>query len=141
MTAERQGIGNMPAGVAFVAVLALLMGVATMALGGVWLWVSSDDALLGEVDTTASDATIYGWVSLGLGLVILLVAVGLFRRSRLSRFLVVLLMVVRIGADVFALIAIDGFAWVPAAIGIGWALLIILMLSTARATRYFLSHH
>jgi len=139
--ADRQGIGNMPAGVAFVGVITLLMGLATMALGGVWLWVSGDAALLGEVDTSADDAKIYGWASLGLGLIITLVAIGLFRGSRLARFLVVLLMVARIGLDVYALLAVDGFAWLPAAISIAWAVLIILMLSTNRASRFFLSHH
>ncbi|WP_084104396.1 hypothetical protein [Demequina sp. NBRC 110056] len=137
MATEKQGIGNMPAGVAFVGVLTILNAAATMALGGLFLWASGDAEVLGEVDVTADDAQLFGWTALILGAITLLVGIGLFRGSRFSRFLVMTLMVFRIGLDVFALIAVEGYPWIQAAISIGWSFLIIIMLTTSRASAFF----
>lgn len=138
MAEEKQGIGNMPVGVALVGVLSLLNGVAAIVIGGLWLWASGDADVLGEVDTTADDAQIYGWTALVLGVVIVLVSMGLLRGSRFARFLVLALMVLRIGIDVYALLEIEGYSWLQAAIGIAWALLIIIVLTTRRASAFFL---
>jgi hypothetical protein len=138
MTTQRQGVGNMPAGVAFVAVLTMLNGFLTLALGAMWLWLSGDADLLGDVDTTADDARLYGWTSLALGAIITLVAFGLFSGSRFARFLVMTLMVLRIGIEVFALIALEGYSLWQASIGIAWAALIVIMLTTRPASRFFL---
>lgn len=138
MAEEKQGIGNMPVGVALVGVLSLLNGVAAIVIGGLWLWASGDADVLGEVDTTADDAQIYGWTALILGVVIVLVSMGLLRGSRFARFLVLALMVLRIGIDVYALLEIEGYSWLQAAIGIAWALLIIIVLTTRRASAFFL---
>jgi hypothetical protein len=138
MAEEKQGIGNMPVGVALVGVLSLLNGVAAIVIGGLWLWASGDADVLGEVDTTADDAQIYGWTALILGVVIVLVSMGLLRGSRFARFLVLALMVLRIGIDVYALLEVDGYSWLQAAIGMAWALLIIIMLTTRRASAFFL---
>ncbi|GIG53261.1 DUF7144 family membrane protein [Demequina activiva] len=138
MAEDKQGIGNMPVGVAFVGVLSILNGIAAIVIGGLWLWASGDADVLGEVDTSADEATIYGWTALVLGVIIVLVSVGLLRGSRFARFLVLTLMVLRIGADVFALIMVDGYSVVQAVIGIAWALLIIVMLTTRKASSYFL---
>ncbi|WP_084040409.1 hypothetical protein [Demequina sp. NBRC 110053] len=137
MMVEKQGVGNMPAGVAFVGVLTLLNAVATMVLGGLLLWASGDAEVLGEVDLTADDAQIFGWSALVVGAITLLVGIGLFRGSRFARFLVITLMVIRIGLDVFALLAIDGYPWIQGAISIAWAALIIIMLTTSRASAFF----
>ena len=138
MSDDKQGIGHMPVGVAFVGVLAILNGIAAIAVGVLWLWASGDADLLGEVDTSADDAQIYGWSALILGAIIVLVSIGLLRGSRFARFLVLALMVLRIGIDVFALLVVDGYSWLQAAIGIGWALLIIIVLTTRRASAFFL---
>lgn len=138
MSDEKKGLGHMPVGVAFVGVLAILNGVAAIVVGGLWLWASGDAVVLGEVDTTADDAQAYGWTALILGVVIVLVSVGLLRGSRFARFLVLALMVLRIGVDVLALIMLDGYSWLQAGIGIAWALLIIVLLTTRRASAFFL---
>lgn len=138
MATEKQGVGNMPAGVAFVGVLTIINAIATVVIGIMWLWVSGDEDALGGVDLTSSEAQTYGWTALVIGQITVLVAVGLFRGSRPARFLVLTLMILRIGLDVFALIYVDGYSWVQAGIGIAWAALIIAMLTTRSASRFFL---
>ncbi|WP_152650304.1 DUF7144 family membrane protein [Demequina aestuarii] len=127
----------MPVSVAFVGVLVLLNALATFAVGAMWLWAAGDADVLGDVDTTADDAQAYGWTAVALGVIILLVGIGLFRGSRFSRFLVMALMVLRIGLDVFAIVQIDGYSLPQGLVSIAWSLLILILLTTAPASRYF----
>ncbi|MFV0634805.1 hypothetical protein [Demequina sp.] len=138
MTTARQGVGNMPVGVAIIGMLTLLNGVATLVIGSLWLWLSADATDMGGEGMTTDQAQALGWTAVAAGVLTVLVGIGLLRGSRLARFLVMTLMVLRIGIDVFALLWIDGYPWVQGAVAILWAGVIIGMLTTRRASLYFM---
>ncbi|MFW7414031.1 hypothetical protein [Demequina sp. SO4-18] len=135
--AERQGLGKMPVSVAFVGVLVVLDALATLAVGVTWLLTAGEADLFGAVDIGSDEFSVYGWTATLLGLIILLVGIGLFRGSRIARLLVMALMVLRIAFEVVALVQIGGYSLVLGLASIGWSLLILVLLTTAPATRYF----
>ncbi len=125
-----------PAGVTFVVVLTWLSALVDMIGGGVLVWLSFSAGDL-DVDVTAQQLQIYGGTLLGVGLVTAAVALGLAAGSQVSRVLIYVLMLARIAAAVYALRTLDELAHWQAIGQIVGAGLIVLMLSTPRASAFF----
>ncbi len=129
-----------PGSVTVVVVLTWIYALMMILAGALWLFAAGDGGFVADVDGSATDARVYGWSVLALGVVALLTAIGLGAGSRLARFLIIAIMVLRIGVDVLGLVGISGYPVWQALLSIAWALLIISMLSTRRAARWFLDH-
>lgn len=125
-----------PASVTLVMVLAWIIAIFTI-IGG-FLFLLADAATLLEVGLTKSEANTYGVVEIVLGIVIALVAVGLGNGNNFSRFLVSLLMVLRIGVAIWAGIVLWGYAgfWAIVIAGLV-SLLVLVMLWTSKASAFF----
>ncbi len=125
-----------PGGVTFVMILTWIAAILSI-IAGITLLLASDDALA-EAGVAASTATTYGWVEIGWGILVALVAIGLGNGNNFSRFLVTVLMVLRIAAAIWAAIALNGMIgfWAIAVAG-GFALLVLFLLWNNRANLFF----
>ena len=125
-----------PGSVTFVMVLTWIAAILSV-LAGVLLLLAADDVLQ-EAGVAGSTATTYGWAEIIWGVVAALVAIGLGNGNNFSRLLVTVLMVLRIGAAVWAAIALSGTAgfW-PIAIAAGFAVLVLVLLWNNRANVFF----
>ena len=125
-----------PAGVTFVVILTWLSALLDIVGGGVLVWLSfSSDSI--DVDVTTQQLQIYGGALLGVGLLTAAVALGLAAGSQFSRVLVYILMLARIAAAGYALAQLgDLTTWQAIGQMVG-AALIILMISTPRASAFF----
>lgn len=128
-----------PGSVTFVMVLTWIIAVFTI-LGGL-LFLLADSATLAEVGLTKSAANAYGIAEMVLGLVIALVAKGLGSGNNFSRFLVSVLMLLRIGVSIWVAIELWGYAgfWAVVVAGL-LSLLVLVMLWNARANAFFASN-
>ncbi|MDO8147278.1 MULTISPECIES: hypothetical protein [Isoptericola] len=125
-----------PGSVTFVVVLTWLVAIASV-VGGVLMLLATDE-VLADAGIGASDAPVYAWVEIALGLVVALVAVGLGNGNRFSRFLVTLLMALRVVLSLWVVIVWGEYAGFWSALLSGlFALLIIVMLWNARANAFF----
>jgi hypothetical protein len=125
-----------PASVVIVMVLTWIVAILTV-ISGVLLLTASGEALR-ELSISTSDATLYGWIDIVLGVIIALVAIGLGSGNNFSRFLVSALMVLRLivmGWAVFVLFGHPGFWY--AAIAAALAVLILAMLWSSKASAFF----
>lgn len=125
-----------PGGVTVIALLTFLIAFASLVRG--FLAVLGDGSSLNPADLTGSTGTAYGWVELGLGILIALVGVGLLRGSGLARLLVSALMAVRIIAAIWVVLTFSGAAAVLASVLIGGiAVIVLLLLWNGRADAFF----
>ena len=125
-----------PGSVTVVVFLTWVIALITI-IGGVSLLLLGEDTLV-DLGITSSNVTLYAWIEIGWGVVVALVAMGLARGSGFARFLVTMLMLIRIVSAVFAALAIPGTTgfWTVVISG-GIAVIILSMLWTARATAFF----
>lgn len=125
-----------PAGVTFVVILTWLSALLDLIGGAVLVWLSfSADSI--DADVTEQQLQIYGGSLLGIGLVTAAVALGVAAGSQFSRVLVYLLMLGRIAVAGYALATLGDLTRWQAIGQIVGAALIILMLSTPRASAFF----
>ena len=128
-----------PFGVTLVMILTWLVALLSI-LGGI-AFLLADTATLLQLGISESSATAYGIAEILFGIVVALVAVGLSNGNNFSRFLVSLLMVLRMLAAVVVAAAFWGTdqIWVPVVAGL-MALLILFMLWNGRASAFFRSN-
>ncbi len=125
-----------PAGVTFVVILTWLSALLDLVGGGVLVWVSFS-ADVAETGVTDQELRIYGGTLLAVGLLTAAVALGLAAGSQLSRVLVYVLMLARVAVAAYALATIGDLTRWQAIGQIVGAVLIMLMLSTPRASAFF----
>ncbi|MDN4483736.1 hypothetical protein [Demequina lignilytica] len=125
-----------PAGVTFVVILTWLSALLDLVGGAMLVWLSFSTEPI-DVDVTERQLQIYGGSLLGLALVTAAVALGLAAGSQLSRVVVYLLMLARIVVAGYALATLGDLTRWQAIGQIVGAALIILMLSTPRASAFF----
>lgn len=130
-----------PGGVTFVMVLTYIVGLLTLAAGVLIIVVRDRDDVTIDVGETPGSLLTIGIIEVVLGLLILLVAGGLGRGSNGARFLVTFFMVLHIIGALYALFAFDANTRWSAAINALLALLIIVILWSARANAFFGSRY
>jgi hypothetical protein len=136
MTSPWTAPARRPAGVTFIAILTFLIAFASMVRG--FLAIFGNGSSLNPSDLAGSTGTAYGWVELGLGILIAVVGAGLLRGSGLARLLVTALMVVRIIAAIWVVLAFSGAAAVLASVLIGGiAVIVLLLLWNGRSDAFF----
>lgn len=125
-----------PGSVTLVMILTWIVAILTI-IGGV-MFLLADAAALLDAGITKSTANTYGAVEIVLGVLIALVAIGLGKGNNFARFLVSLLMVLRIGVAVWAAVMLWGYSgfWAVAFAGLV-SLLVLLMLWGAKANAFF----
>lgn len=128
--ARRPGTGTL------VMVLTWIVAVLTITSGVLFLLADASALLAAGLSWSAANT--YGVMAIVLGVVIALVAVGLGNGNSLARFLVSLLMVLRIGVAVWAAVMLWGYSgfWAVAFAGLV-SLLVLLMLWGAKANAFF----
>jgi hypothetical protein len=137
MTSPWTAPARRPAGVTFIGVLTFLIAFASMVRG--FLAILGNTSSMNPTDLTGSAGTAYGWVELGLGILIALVGAGLLRGSGLARLLVSALMVVRIIAAIWVVLTFSGAAAILASVLIGGiAVIVLLLLWNGRADAFFI---
>lgn len=123
-----------PGSVTFVVVLTWITAIVSI-VGGILALLLSDDAL-SEAGISGSTATTYGTVELVLGVIIALVAIGLAGGNNLARFVVTVLMVLRIGVGIWAIVTLPNGP-ITGTIAVAFALLIIVLLWNSKASAFF----
>ncbi len=123
-----------PASVTVVVVLTWFAAVVSITSGVVALLLSGEE--LAAADISDASANVYGWTSVVIGVAAILIAVGLSGGSNLARALVSLLMVVRMGVGLWALISLPEGV-VAGMVTIVLALLVLFLLWNGKANDYF----
>ena len=125
-----------PGSVTIVMVVTWVVAILTI-IAGVLFLVMSESAL-SEAGISEGTATTYGIVELVLGAVIALVAIGLGGGNNFARFLVSILMVLRLGVAIWAGFVLWGHGgfWSVVIAGL-LALLVLALLWNDRANQFF----
>ncbi|PJJ65231.1 DUF7144 family membrane protein [Compostimonas suwonensis] len=124
-----------PGGVTLVAVLTWISGALNIVIGVVMLFQQSNVELLAQFGGTTGVITA-GIVSIVLGLVIVLVARGLLGGSQVARVLVTIVQALALAGAVLGILFAPG-QFVSSLVTGLLALLIIILLYTARANAFF----
>jgi hypothetical protein len=130
-----------PFGVTLVVVLTWLAAIADFVGGVVLLTDAEDRAMRHDLGLTVDEMRWSGAVMIALGVITVLVAVGLGRGANWARALVAIVMCLHIASAVYSLTQVSwenqrDEAW--SALGqVGISLLVLLVLFSARADRWF----
>ncbi|WP_025156986.1 DUF7144 family membrane protein [Leifsonia aquatica] len=122
-----------PGSVTFVAVLTYINGILNI-IGGVIALFTRESSPAAQTAGGLAGVTTSAIVSIVLGIVILIVARGLLNGSTVSRALVTLVMVLNLINGVLLLFTLQ---FVSGILEILWALLVISLLFTRRASAFF----
>lgn len=127
-----------PVMVTIIGVLAIIGGIAQAAFGGLLLAARNDQTLLTDADLTSSQVTTIGIVSLVVGVLTVIFAVGLLKGSRVSRMLVGIMEVGQIAASVYAIVQLTSDHR-PTAIGtiVGAVIVLYFLFGTQKAKDFF----
>ncbi len=112
--------GARPGGVTLIAVLTWINGAIGI--------VSGILSLMGGGGTVA-------WVTIGLGVLVLAVGVGLLNGRNIARILAAIVFVLTLAASVYALVT-GGISWSPIVQG-GLSLIALIMLFSGKANAFF----
>lgn len=125
-----------PASVSFVVFLTWLVAIVTLIDGAILLFAS--DATLVAAGVNPNNANLTAWVSIVLGLIIVLFASALGKGSGFARLIISLLMVFRFVLGAFAIVVLWGSSHVWGAVVLTLiALLILYLLWNAKASAWF----
>lgn len=128
-----------PAGVTFVVVLTWIIALLDLLGAAALLFNANEIWTAIQLDMTADEMREYGFFLLAVSVITMLVAVGLGNGNNFSRALVMALMVIRIAISFWAILAFAAAATVPALVDIAFALWILLLLSSHKASDFFRS--
>jgi len=123
-----------PASVTAVVVLTWLAAIGAVLSGILILTLSDEQLALAALDP--STATTAGWTEIILGVVTALVALGLSSGSRLSRFLVTVLMLMRAVAGLWVIVALPAVR-VSGVLTVALSVLVLFLLWNQRASAFF----
>lgn len=129
-------MGQRPGTVTFVAFLTWLVAILDLLAGAALLWASFN---LDGADTslTEGEVRIYAITTLAIGALTAAVASGLNRGSQFARVIVIGVMAIRIVVGGLVLISLGEFTSWPALIDLAISLVVILILTTRRASAFF----
>jgi hypothetical protein len=130
-----------PFGVTLVVVLTWLAAIADF-IGGIALLVNADDrSMRADLGLTENEMRWSGAAMIALGVITVLVAYGLGRGAGWARALIAIVMCLHIASAVYALTQVS---WedqrsesVSALVQVGFSLLILMVLFSARSDRWF----
>lgn len=126
-----------PTRVTIVAVVVFIQGLISL-IAGIGLVVErNNDSLLEHVDVTSSTVAAYGWVAIAVGVISLLAGWGLFGGANWARMLVAIVQVVQAAGGVYLLFGWDGHYRFQGIQQIAFALLVLWMLFSSQAERFF----
>jgi hypothetical protein len=127
-----------PAMVTIIGVLLVLAGLAQMALGGVMLAGRNDAKFLADANATSSTVTGIGIGLLLVGALSVLLSIGLFKGSRVSRDFIGVLEAGQVGVAVYTIVALDT-AQRSGAVGsiVGALIVLFFLFGTDKAKNYF----
>jgi len=126
-----------PGNVTLVIVFTWIVAISNL-LAAAYLLIGSFRAAFDwDLDLSGSQLLITGIIALLLGLLAVSVALGLARGLNVARAIVISLMVIEIVAAVWVLIFYPPILLGPALWHIVWALLVIALLTTRRASEFF----
>ena len=126
-----------PVTVTFVAVLAVILGLLSIIFGILTIALRDDLERQASADATSSQLVIAGVVAVIFGLIYLMVARGLLSGNSFSRFIVLLVSIVLVAGGVYTVIVYGGHLRLQGVADIVWGILLIFLLSTARAKDFF----
>lgn len=126
-----------PISVTIVVVLVWIYAVLTILAGLILLFSAGDEQLVLETGATSGSIRLTALVGILLGLIVAVVATSLGGGSRFARFLVTLVLILRMLFDIY-LLAVWGGAFLGATIiSILILLLILFLLWNSKASRFF----
>ena len=125
-----------PGSVTLVAALTWIAAILDLIAGAALIWLSFN---LDSIDTTLTEGSVrwYGYGTLFVGILTAAVAAGLAMGSQGARVLVIIVMVLRLAAAGYALLALGGVISWQGIVGVVIALTVIALLSTRRASDFF----
>ena len=127
-----------PVLVTVIGVLAVLTGIVQVGFGSIMLGMRNDAKFLADADVTTKQATAYGAVLIGVGVLTVLFAIGLLKGSRLSRDLIGLMELASIAGGIYAIVALDSARKASGAGSIVGAVIVLYFLfGTEKAKAFF----
>lgn len=127
-----------PGSVTLVVVLTWIGAILSI-LGGIAMWVArSDGAFATEFGLGSGQSRVVGTVAIVFGLILALLASALGKGSKFARFIITVVMLLRLIGSAFAVVALWGSAFVWAAVGTAViAVLVLWLLWNAKAGAFF----
>ncbi len=130
-------VPSRPAGVGLVAILTFILGVLSLIVGLFSIIHHGATDLQDSSDATSSQLIISGIVALIFGVIYLAVSRGIWKGSIFARMIVILVSAVLIVGGVYHAFAYSGHLRYQGFADIVWGIVLIALLSTARAKAFF----
>lgn len=137
MSTPTNTLATRPTSVTVAVVLGWLSVVVDVAIGIALLALAGNASVLTALELDASDARTYGIVSLALAVILAVVVSLLGRGSHISRVLVSIVMALRVGFGIWAIIALGTSHLAEAIITIAIAVVVLALLWNEAANRFF----
>jgi cytochrome bd-type quinol oxidase subunit 2 len=131
--------GNRPFPVTLLSVLAILIGVADVIAGGLFIVTRNSREVEASAQASAEVLLVVGIVYLVVGVIYLAVARGLWHGSNGSRVIVNVVAVANLAAGVWLLTQSTGSTRVQAVVSLVLALILLGIVNSGRAKAYFLA--
>lgn len=121
-----------------VAVALTWIAAVTDVVSGIALYLlAGDDAVTGVLDATRAEIQFFALLSLVVGVLVALVALGLQTRGRWALVAITVVMLVRVGIGVYSLLRFGSHHLTGAVLTIVVALLVLALLWNRASRRYF----
>jgi hypothetical protein len=136
---ELTGLGaqSRPVSVTVAVVLTWVAAVTDVAGSLALFLLAGDPAVVGALEATRAEIQFFALLSLVLGVVVLLVALGLQTRGRWALLAVTVVMLFRLGVGVYSIVRFGSYHLTGAVLTIVLALLVLGLLWNREARRWF----
>jgi hypothetical protein len=131
------GASARPTSVTVAVVLTWIAAVTDVAGSLALFLLAGDEAVTGALDATGAEIQFFALLSLVIGVVVLLVALGLQTRGRWALVAVTVVMLLRVGVGVYSLVRFGSYHLTGAVLTIVLAVLVLVLLWNRDARGWF----
>ena len=141
MSSSATSVEARPTSVTVAVVLGWISVVADVAAGIALIALAGNDSVLSVLEIGSDDARTYGIVSLAFAVLVAVAVYLLGKGSNISRMLVSIVMALRVGFGIWAIIALGSHHLAEAIITIAIAVVVLALLWNESANRFFASNN
>lgn len=126
-----------PVGVTVLVILVVIQGIVAVITGFSILSARNDSSYLAVHSLTRSQVTISAWLTIGIGVITILVGLGLGTGSRVARFLVGVFTILVLAGDVYVITKYSGGQQAGAIVSAVVAVVVLYLLYVNKRDREF----
>ena len=141
MSSSATSVEARPTSVTVTVVLGWISVIADVAVGISLIVLAGNESVLSALEIGSDDARTYGIVSLAFAVLVAVAVYLLGKGSNISRMLVSIVMALRVGFGIWAIIALGSHHLAEAIITIAIAVVVLALLWNESANRFFASNN